>query len=102
MGHTILKQATNISISQMAIASDECVGEGREPIFRTAPEGSRLQIRKPWHWLMIFQRVEAVVEDNSWDHGVCWENLGGYMASNDRGACDLTETVGSPTSAADI
>ena len=51
---------------------------------------------------MIFQRVEAVVEDNSWDHGVCWENLGGYMASNDRGACDLTETVGSPTSAADI
>ena len=41
-----------------------------------------------------------VVGDNSWDCGVCWEKLGGTLASDDGGARDLTEIVGAQTSVA--
>ena len=41
-----------------------------------------------------------VVGDNSWDCGVCWEKLGGTLASDNGGARDLTEIVGAQTSVA--
>ena len=68
----------------------------REPIFHLALEGSRLQIQKLWHQLKIFKGVMAVIGENKWDRGVCWENLGGALVSNNGGASDLMETVGVP------
>ena len=44
----------------------------------------------------------AAVEENLWDCNICWRKLGGTLASDERGACNLTENVGFPTSVEDI
>ena len=42
------------------------------------------------------------VGESLWEFGVCWVRFGGALASNKGGTHNLMETVGSPTSVADI
>ena len=43
-----------------------------------------------------------MVRGNLWDHSIYWGKFGVSLKSNDRGACDLMDTVGAQTSLADI
>ena len=74
----------------------------QESIFHTVLEGSSLWVQNSWRQLTIIHRVVAVVGYNLRDRDVCSGKSGIASAAGKRGAHNLTDIVGSPTSVEDI
>ena len=52
--------------------------------------------------MTIIHQFAAAVGYDLWDRSVCWGKLGIVSAYGDRGARNLMDIVGAPTSAGDI
>ena len=100
--HDHKKAKKILLVLQLRGSSDESAGGPLGDIISDGSGGVTAPGLKALALVEIFQGVTAVFGDNSWDRGICWEKLGGTLASDDEDDRDLTDTMGSSTSDADI